>query len=209
MDEFTKYDTFFRNVWTHGISDGDIREALITVSEDTWNQLKANRNEYCSRVKELIQDQMDYESYEVSTIRVVDMDNETWLQMEHAKRDAYEQKSLQAWNSYKKQQKLQCPRSALDDQRDTIMQDIERLKKSLADVQAVQATKYLPPSQRRAEPPKNKLETELIAKIGVLQNELKQLGDKRVREQNDWDYYARRDFEEQEFIRSNKAYYGL
>lgn len=209
MEDFEYYDELFKNVWKRSVTDAQLQEMLSTMSIEAWELVKAHRNDYSNHIKNLIYDQESIETIGATRIKVVEVDNETWYKMMREEIIQKEKQFIERWQKHKKEHKLCRPRSSLDDERDKIKEDIETLNKSLVAVQEVQAKKYVAPSQRRNELPKNKAETELISKIGFLQNELKNIGDRIVKEENEWEYYSRRDYEHKQFLKSNKAYYGM
>lgn len=142
-------------------------------------------------------------------MKVVELDDESWSKMLRERRHTQEKEQLTRWQEHKQLHKLVRPHSALDDQTEVLSKNIQTLEQTLSTLQDAQAKKYVPSTQRRGQPAKNKAEVDLISKIGFLKNELKNIEDRIVKENNDWDYYARREFEHQHFLESNKTYYGM
>ena len=209
MGDFNYYHSVLSNVWNVSLSDYDIRELLITVSDDIWQQIKDNATQYCPRIQKLIHQVQTTEWETTPTIIVRELGDEEWMRMEIEKQKAFKSNCDKEWNVYKTKHNLSAPLSELDQQKTELIETIELTKKTLEGVMLKQSKKYLPPTQRKTDPPKNKEEVDLISKIGFMKNELKNIEDRIVKEHNDWEYYARRDREEKEFNRLHNKYYAL
>jgi len=209
MEDFTNYDRVFRSAWTGHLTDQEICDILCSVDEEIWSLFRQNKSTYSPNIRRVITYIESKESPVPTKLVVKELDDETWRSMELQKLNQRERRATERWNQHKKENNLYRPACTLDETKTQTEREILTLKQSLVSLQETQSKKYLPPSQRKSEPPASKAETTIISKIGILENELKNIESSIVKENANWEFFARRTYEEREFIESNKKYYSM